>query len=110
MELLPTSNGLEQEDGGRGVVDSRKVFSIKQEVGHFRQSMDSDVNASKVENFLKDSLDSIPSPSSSVKIQITGRKGCLKCKGKTLLGVFNQLFVFNSLLATPSNVLPYCLK
>ena len=52
MELLPTSNGLEQEDGGRGVVDSRKVFSIKQEVGHFRQSMDSDVNASKVEKIL----------------------------------------------------------
>ena len=43
MELLPTSNGLEQEDGSRGVVDSRKIFVIKQEVGHFRQNMDSEI-------------------------------------------------------------------
>ena len=43
MELLPTSNGLEQEGGSRGVVDSRKIFVIKQEVGHFRQNMDSEV-------------------------------------------------------------------
>ena len=89
---MPTSNGLEQEDGGRGVVDSRKVFSIKQEVGHFRQSMDSDVNASKVEKILKDSLDSIPSPSSSVKIQTMDRKVCLRCKGKTLLVIVNKCF------------------
>ena len=43
MELLPTSNGLEQEDGSRGVVDSRKIFVIKQEVGHFRQNKDSEI-------------------------------------------------------------------
>ena len=43
MELLPTSNGLEQEDGSRGVVDSRKIFVIKQEVGHFGQNMDSEI-------------------------------------------------------------------
>ena len=33
----------------------------------------------KVENILKDRLDSIPSPSPSVKIQIMGGKDCLRC-------------------------------
>ena len=42
----------------------------------------------KVEKILKGSLDSIPSP--SVKIQIMGRKVCLRCKGKTLLGFVNE--------------------
>ena len=37
----------------------------------------------KVEKILKGSLDSIPSPSPSVKIQIKGGKVGLKCKGKT---------------------------
>ena len=41
----------------------------------------------KVEKILKGSLDSIPSPSPLVKIQIMGRKVCLKCKCKKLLGV-----------------------
>ena len=36
----------------------------------------------KVEKILKGSLDSIPSPSPSVKIQIMGGKVCLRCKGK----------------------------
>ena len=45
-----------------------------------------------VENILKASLDSIPSPSPSVKIQIMGGKFCLRCKGKTLLGIVNKLF------------------
>ena len=44
----------------------------------------------KVENILKGSLDSIPSSSPSVKIQIMGGKICLRCKGKTLLGVVNN--------------------
>ena len=35
----------------------------------------------KVEKILKSSLDSIPSPSASVKIQMGG-KVCLRCKGK----------------------------
>ena len=39
-----------------------------------------------------------------------GGKVCLRCKGKTLLGVVNKLFVFKSLLTTPSNVLPLHLK
>ena len=43
----------------------------------------------------------IPSPSTSVKIQIMGGKFCLRCKGKTLLGVVNKLFVFKNLLTTP---------
>ena len=43
----------------------------------------------KVETILKVSLDSIQSP--SVKIQIMGGKVCLRCKGKTLLGVVNKL-------------------
>ena len=39
----------------------------------------------KVKKILKGSLDSIPSPSPPVKIQIMGGKVCLGCKGKTLL-------------------------
>ena len=62
----------------------------------------------KVEKILKCSLDSIPS--SSVKIQIMGRKICLRCKGKTLMGIVNKLFVFKSSLTATSNVLPLCLK
>ena len=57
----------------------------------------------KVEKTLKASLDFIPSPSPLVKIQIMGRKVCLRCKGKTLLGDVNKLFVFKSLLTIPSN-------
>jgi len=47
----------------------------------------------KVEKILKGSLDSIPSP--SVKIQIMGGKVCLRCKGKTLLGIVNKFLFFN---------------
>ena len=53
-------------------------------------------DSGKVENFLKGSLDSIPSPSPSVKIQIMGGKVCLRCKGKTLLGVVITLLKTNS--------------
>ena len=45
----------------------------------------------KVEISLKGNLDSIPSPSPSMKIQIVGGKVCLRYKGKTLLGVVNKL-------------------
>ena len=64
----------------------------------------------KVEKILKGSLDSIPSPSPSVKIQIMGGKVCLRCKGKTLLSDVNKLFVFKSLLTMPGNVLSLRLK
>ena len=62
----------------------------------------------KVEKILKGSLDSIPSPLSSVKIQIMGGKVC--SKGKTLLGIVNKLLKAKSLLTSPSNVLPYYFK
>ena len=58
----------------------------------------------KVKNILEDSLDSISSP--SVKIQIMGGKVGLWCKGKTLLGVVNKLFVQQSLLTMFCNVWP----
>ena len=41
----------------------------------------------KVEKILKGSLNLIPSPSISLKIQIMDGKVCLRCKGKTLLDV-----------------------
>ena len=50
-----------------------------------------DLGKFKVEKILKGSLDLIPSPSPSVKIQIMGGKVCLRCKGKTLLGIVNKL-------------------
>ena len=63
----------------------------------------------KVENFLKCSLDLIPSPSPPVKIQIMGGKVCLRCKCKTLLGIVQKLLKTKRLLASPSNVLPHYL-
>jgi hypothetical protein len=62
----------------------------------------------KVETILKGSLVLIPSP--SVKIQIMGGKVCLRCEGKTLLGIVNKLLKAKSLSTSPSNVLPYYLK
>ena len=57
----------------------------------------------------EDSLDSIPSPSLSVKIQIMGGKN-IKAKHCWLLLFVNKLFVLKTLLITPSNVLPLHLK
>ena len=54
----------------------------------------------KIEKILKGSLDSIPSPSPTVKIQIMGGKVCLRCEGKTLLGIVNKLLKTKSLLIT----------
>ena len=48
----------------------------------------------KVEKILKGSLD-------SVKIQIMGGKVCLRCKGKTLLGVVNKLLRTKSFALLP---------
>jgi hypothetical protein len=45
-----------------------------------------------------------------MKFQIMGGKVCLKCKGKTLLGVAINLLKTKSLLTPPSNILPYYLK
>ena len=58
-----------------------------------------------VEKILKGSLDSIPSSSSSVIIQIMSGKVYLRCKGKTLLGVVNKLLKTICLLTSPSNIL-----
>ena len=60
----------------------------------------------KEENILKGSLDLIP----SMKIQIMGWKFCLRCKGKTLLGLVNKILKTKSLLTSTSNVLPYYIK
>ena len=76
----------------------------------FLQNLGCITEQGKIGKILKGSLDSIPSPSSSVKTQIMGGKVCLRCKGKTLLGIVNKLFVFKSLLTMPSNVLPLHLK
>ena len=58
----------------------------------------------KVEKILKDRLDSIPSPSPSVKIQIMGGKVGLGCKGKTLLGAVNKLVLPKKIKTKNSNV------
>jgi hypothetical protein len=63
-----------------------------------------------IENILKGSLDLIPSPSPSVKIQIIDGKVSLRQKYKTLLGVVNKLLKTKSLLTSPKNVLPHFLK
>ena len=78
---------------------------------HFNRSSIIEIGVEdKVEKILKGSLDSSPSPSTSVKIQIKDRKACLRCRGKTLLGVVNKRLKTKSLLTMPSNVLPLCLK
>jgi len=61
------------------------------------------IQRGKVENILKGSMDLIPSPSPSVKIQIMGGKVCWRCKGKTLMGVVNKLLKTNK----SSNFLPH---
>ena len=69
--------------------------------------MHSTVDHFKVEKILKGSLDLIPSPSPSVKIQIMAGKVCLRWKGKTLMGIVTKLLKRKSLLTSPSNVLSY---
>ena len=89
--------------------DSPEIDSVEQDetnnfVVKFKEEED------KVEKILKGSLDSISSPLPSVKIQNMGGKVCLRCNGKTLLGVANKLLKSKSLLTSPNNVLPYYLK
>ena len=61
---------------------------ILQNIEAFSQNLNFNV---KVEKILKGSLDLIPSIWPSVKIQIMGRKVCLRYKGKTLQGIVNKL-------------------
>ena len=91
--------------------DFKDVFNLRMGI-HFLANFAIAIQmiVSKVENILKGILDSIPSPSPSTKIQIMGGKVCLRCKGKTLLDVLNNLLKTKSLLTSPSNVLPYHLK
>ena len=56
----------------------------------------------KVKKILEDSLDSIPSPSPSVKIQIMDGKVGLRCKGKTLMGIVNKLFCAKCFVTSPT--------
>jgi hypothetical protein len=58
----------------------------------------------EIGKILKGSMDLIPSPSRSERIQAMGGKVCLRCKDKTLLGTVNKLFVFKSLLTMPSKL------
>ena len=74
---------------------------------HDKNSLDFEEKG-KIENILKDSLDSISSP--SVKIQCMSGKVCLRCKGKTLPGVVKNLLKTKSLLTSPSNGMPLHLK
>ena len=60
----------------------------------------------KVEKILKNSLDSILSPSRSCE----HFNFLFSFFGQTLLGIVNKLFGIKSLLTTPSNVLPLHLK
>ena len=84
---------------------SRVGIAILQE---FRSKMY--MTSVKVEKTLKGSLDLIPLPLPSVKIQIMGRKVCFRCKGKTMLGIVNKLLKSKCLVTSHCNVLPYYLK
>ena len=50
----------------------------------------------KVEQIFKGSLYSIPLPSPSLEIQITGGKVCLRCKTKKNIDIALQCFSFTS--------------
>ena len=78
----------------------------KQEWSRFINIIELSIAKVKVEKTIKGSLDSIPSPSPSVQIQIMGKKFCFTSKDKILLGVVNKLLKTKSLLTSPSHVLP----
>ena len=67
----------------------------------------------KVTKILKGSLDSIPAPSPSVKMQIMGGKVCLSCIGKKYLAFSNGLpqvnFPANDLNLKVMGLNPGCL-
>ena len=60
----------------------------------------------KVEEFLKGSLDLDPITFTFSENLIMSRKVCLRCEGKTLLGIVNKHLKTKSLLTSPRNVLP----
>ena len=101
------------QNGSKYFLKSNLIFTLHRIHEIF---LDSCINRSygcfmnKAEKILKGSLDLISSPSPSAKIQIMGGKVCLRCKGKTLMGIVNKLLKTKSLLTSPCNVLPYYLK
>ena len=82
---------------GKGITDLPKIGNANGAHG-------------KVEKISEDSLTSTSSSSLWLKIQIMDGKVCLRCEGKTLLGVVNKILRTDSLLTCPRNVLLYCLK
>ena len=94
------SSVFTDEDGDADFIDTLEYTPMHSVLCHNFQ----------LEQILQGNLDSIPSPSSSAKIQIMGGKVFLKCKAKTLLVIVNKLSKTKSLLTSPSNVLPYYLK
>ena len=68
----------------------------------------------KIEKILKGSLNLIPSPSPSVKIQIMGGKICFRCKGKTLGKKIarhcHKTFENKTFVDITQNILPYYFK
>jgi len=58
--------------------------------------------------FQKDSLNLIPSPSPTVKIQIMGGKVCSRDKGKTLLGVVNKLLKKRNFVDNTKQFVAFC--
>ena len=68
----------------------------------FQDHINLSLNDFKVEKSLKGSLDSIPSPSPSVKIQIMGGKVCFRCKN-----IIKKLLKTKSLLTSPTNDLNF---
>ena len=74
MEFLVTQIKLISDDGPILVFECKSVPAV----GDFSSLF----FLLKEEFFLKDNLDFIPSPSTLLKIQIVGRKVCLKCKSK----------------------------
>ena len=68
------------------------IFMTSKKSGLIRSNIFNKFKVSKVENILKCSLDSIPSPSPSVKIQIMVGKVCLRCKRQNIVGPFQQTF------------------
>ena len=58
------------------------AYCTTERIGKKEKKLSYSGKTAKIEKILKGGLDSIPSPSPSVKIQIMGGKVCLSCKDK----------------------------
>ena len=72
-----------------GLDEKHLGLSLSQVRDHLHKMVN--IYLAKVEKILKGRLDPIPSPQTSVKIQIICGKVCLRCKGKTLQAIVNNL-------------------